>query len=43
MEMVRAIRDTLLNYVDALELQLASSKGPGTPASSAPKTSGTSP
>ena len=30
MEMVRAIRDTLLNYVDAVELQLAGGGGPKT-------------
>jgi hypothetical protein len=45
-EMVRAVRDTLLNYVAAVELQLASSPAapppataPGTP----PKTSNNSP
>ena len=32
MEMVRAIRDTLLNYVDAVELQLAGGGGPKTAA-----------
>jgi cbb3-type cytochrome oxidase cytochrome c subunit len=46
-EMVRAVRDTLLNYVSAIELQLASSGNPGqAPASgSAPaaKSAGTTP
>ncbi len=46
-EMVRAVRDTLLNYVNAIELQLASSSNPGqTPASApapAPKPAGTTP
>ena len=35
MEMVRAIRDTLLNYVDAVELQLAGGGGPKTTATDA--------
>ena len=43
MEMVRAIRDTLLNYVDAVELQLASSKVMRGGAGRRPKTSSTSP
>ena len=34
-EMVRAIRDTLLNYVDAVELQLAGGGGPKTAEASA--------
>jgi mono/diheme cytochrome c family protein len=42
-EMVRAVRDTLLNYVSAVELQLASSSPPTAPAEAAPKTSGNSP
>jgi cbb3-type cytochrome oxidase cytochrome c subunit len=43
-EMVRAIRDTLLNYVNAVELQLAGSNpGAASPAGSAPRTSSTSP
>jgi hypothetical protein len=46
-EMVRAIRDTLLNYVDAVELQLAGGGAPktaGTPAAaSGVKTSSTTP
>ena len=47
-EMVRAIRDTLLNYVNAVELQLASSNPQGAPTPSsgaavAPKTSSTKP
>jgi hypothetical protein len=42
-EMVRAIRDTLLNYVNAVELQLASSEAPAAPARTPPQTSGTSP
>jgi len=42
-EMVRVIRDTLLNYVNAVELQLASSHPEATPAGTPPKTSGTSP
>jgi hypothetical protein len=40
-DMVRAVRDTLLNYVNAVELQLASSSGNTTPAAPAP--SGTPP
>jgi cbb3-type cytochrome oxidase cytochrome c subunit len=47
MEMVRAIRDTLLNYVDAVELQLAGGGAPKTaatsPAPSGVKTSSASP
>jgi cbb3-type cytochrome oxidase cytochrome c subunit len=46
MEMVRAIRDTLLNYVNAVELQLASSNrngGTATGGGAASKTSSTSP
>ena len=46
-DMVRAIRDTLLNYVNAVELQLASSAAPGgpgsTPAGTPPKASGNAP
>jgi cbb3-type cytochrome oxidase cytochrome c subunit len=43
LEMVRAIRDTLLNYVNAVELQLASSNPQAAPAGTPPKTSGNSP
>ena len=42
-EMVKAVRDTLLNYVNAVELQLASSGRDATPAGTPPKTSGNSP
>jgi hypothetical protein len=42
-DMVRAIRDTLLNYVNAVELQLASSQPTAIPAGSPPKTSGNAP
>ena len=44
-EMVKAIRDTLLNYVNAVELQLASRSNAGStlPGGSAPKPAGTSP
>ena len=46
-DMVRAIRDTLLNYVNAVELQLASSAAPGgpasTPAGTPPKAAGNAP
>ena len=48
-DMVRAIRDTLLNYVNAVELQLASSPSsnagaaPGSAAGTPPKTSGNAP
>jgi cbb3-type cytochrome oxidase cytochrome c subunit len=42
-EMVKAVRDTLLNYVNAVELQLASSNSVATPAGTPPKTSGSSP
>jgi cbb3-type cytochrome oxidase cytochrome c subunit len=43
-ELVRAVRDTLLNYVNAIELQLAnSSAGPAPPAGSAPKPASASP
>ncbi len=35
-DMVRAIRDTLLNYVDAVELQLASSSAAAAPAGGSP-------
>jgi cbb3-type cytochrome oxidase cytochrome c subunit len=41
-EMVKTVRDTLLNYVSAVELQLASSNTPASPAATAPKTSGNS-
>ena len=44
MEMVRAIRDTLLNYVNAVELQLASSnrnEGAATGGAAASKPSST--
>jgi hypothetical protein len=45
MDMVRAIRDTLLNYVNAVELQLAASGGSSPAAETAPasKASGTAP
>src|SRR5262249_31093840 len=47
MEVVRAIRDTLLNYVDAVELQLAGGGGPKAAAAPATapgvKTSSTTP
>jgi hypothetical protein len=47
MEMVRAIRDTLFNYVDAIELQLAGGGATKTAEASAPapgvKTSSTAP
>ncbi len=42
-DMVKAIRDTLLNYVNAVELQLASSGPEATPAGTPPKTSGNAP
>jgi hypothetical protein len=42
-EMVRAVRDTLLNYVNAVELQLASSNSQAAPTETAPKASGNSP
>ncbi len=46
-DMVRAIRDTLLNYVNAVELQLASGAPPASagaaPAGTPPKTSGNAP
>jgi cbb3-type cytochrome oxidase cytochrome c subunit len=42
-ELVRAIRDTLLNYVSAVELQLAAGNPQPTPAEAAPKTSRNSP
>ena len=42
-DMVRAVRDTLLNYVNAVELQLASSNGTATPPGTPPKTSGNAP
>jgi cbb3-type cytochrome oxidase cytochrome c subunit len=42
-EMVKAVRDTLLNYVNAVELQLVSSGHDATPAGTPPKTSGNSP
>jgi cbb3-type cytochrome oxidase cytochrome c subunit len=47
-DMVRAIRDTLLNYVNAVELQLASSAAPGGPAAppagtTPPKAAGNAP
>jgi cbb3-type cytochrome oxidase cytochrome c subunit len=46
-DMVRAIRDTLLNYVNAVELQLASSAAPAgasaVPAGTPPKPSGNAP
>ena len=46
-DMVRAVRDTLLNYVNAVELQLASTAGPGgaaaPPAGTPPKASGNAP
>ncbi len=40
LDMVKAIRDTLLNYVDAVEQQLAGGKSEGTPAPMAPKAGG---
>ncbi|MGO9470061.1 MAG: c-type cytochrome, partial [Isosphaeraceae bacterium] len=42
-DMVRAIRDTLLNYVNAVELQLAGGANPSPPAEAGPKAGGTSP
>jgi hypothetical protein len=42
-DMVKAVRDTLLNYVNAVELQLASSGRDAAPAGASPKISGTSP
>ena len=42
-EMVKAVRDTLLNYVNAVELQLASSGRDAIPTGTPPKTSGNSP
>ncbi len=42
-EMVRAVRDTLLNYVNAVELQLASSNPQSPATGTAPKTSGNAP
>jgi len=42
-DMVRAIRDTLLNYVNAVELQLAAGVNSSPPAEAGPKASGTSP
>ena len=42
-EMVQVIRDTLLNYVNAVELQLASSQPVAMPAGAPPKPPGTSP
>jgi len=44
-DMVTAIRDTLLNYINAVELQLASGTngGAGQPAGGAAKPSGTTP
>ncbi len=42
-DMVRAVRDTLLNYVNAVELQLASSNGTAIPTGTPPKTSGNAP
>jgi cbb3-type cytochrome oxidase cytochrome c subunit len=41
--MVKAVRDTLLNYVNAVELQLASSPRDGAPGGTATKTSGNAP
>jgi cbb3-type cytochrome oxidase cytochrome c subunit/peptidoglycan hydrolase CwlO-like protein len=43
LDMVRAIRDTLLNYVNAVELQLAAGGSPSAPAEAAPRTNGTLP
>src|SRR5262249_52774389 len=43
MDMVRAIRDTLLNYVTAVELQLAGGSPAAAPAGPAPKTSSNAP
>ena len=40
LDMVKAIRDTLLNYVDAVEQQLAGAKSAGEPGASAPKAGG---
>ena len=44
-DMVRAIRDTLMNYVNAVELQLASStsKPEAAPAGTPPKGAGNAP
>ena len=42
-DMVRAVRDTLLNYVNAVELQLASSNPEAAPAGAPPKPPGNSP
>ena len=42
-DMVKAVRDTLLNYVNAVELQLASSAACGRTAGTPPKTSGNAP
>jgi len=42
-EMVQAVRDTLLNYVNAVELQLASTNREDSPAGTPPKTSGNAP
>ena len=42
-EMVRAVRDTLLNYVNAVELQLASSGRDATPPGTPPKPPGNTP
>jgi cbb3-type cytochrome oxidase cytochrome c subunit len=42
-DMVRAVRDTLLNYVNAVELQLASSSSVASAATPPPKPSGSSP
>jgi cbb3-type cytochrome oxidase cytochrome c subunit len=38
-ELVKAVRDTLLNYVSAVELQLASSNTEAAPSATSPKTS----
>jgi hypothetical protein len=42
-DMVQAIRDTLLNYVNAVELQLASSSTQAAPSGTPPKASGNAP
>jgi cbb3-type cytochrome oxidase cytochrome c subunit len=42
-EMVRAVRDTLLNYVNAVELQLASSHPEASPAAAIPRVPRTAP
>jgi cbb3-type cytochrome oxidase cytochrome c subunit len=42
-DMVKAVRDTLLNYVNAVELQLASSGRDATPSGTPPKTPGNTP